>query len=462
MPIAKIESLDHEGHGVAHVDGKTIFIDGALTGETIEYSSYRKKPSFENAQSIRVLKASSQRVNPKCQHFGVCGGCSMQHLEPSAQVAAKQRVLEDNLRHIGKVKAERILPAIYGPSWGYRHRARLSARMVEKKGGMLVGFHEKRSSFIADMTKCEILPPHVSALLVPLRGLIASLSISRRMPQIELAVGDNVTALVLRNMDPITEEDEQKLAEFAAAHSKPHPIQFWLQPKGPDTVFPLVPADAPRLTYSMPEFAIEMPYKPTEFTQVNPQINQVMVRRAIDLLDPQPGESIADMFCGLGNFTLPIARRGAQVLGMEGSKQLCERAVENATHNGLQDKTKFTEANLFEMTEEGFAGLGDFDRMLIDPPRDGAMELVKSIGLALKRRPDALKRIVYVSCNPATLARDASVLVNVHGYKLNAAGIINMFPHTAHVESIAWFERDPHFVPKTAEELAAQTSEAAE
>ncbi|WP_018151287.1 23S rRNA (uracil(1939)-C(5))-methyltransferase RlmD [Leeia oryzae] len=454
MPIAQVESLDHEGHGVAHVEGKTIFIDGALTGETVEYSSYRKKPAFENAQISRVLSESSQRVTPKCQHFGVCGGCSMQHLEASAQVAAKQRVLEDNLWHIGKVKAERILPAIYGPTWGYRHRARLSARYVEKKGGMLVGFHEKRSSFIADMTKCEILPPHVSALLVPLRGLIAGLSISRRMPQVELAVGDKVTALVLRNMDPITPEDEARLADFAAKHSKPHPIQFWLQPKGPDTVFPLCPADAPKLTYTLPEFGIEMPYKPTEFTQVNPFINRVMVRRAIDLLDPQPGEAIADMFCGLGNFTLPIARRGAEVLGMEGSRQLCERAVENATHNGLQDKTRFTEANLFEMTEEGFLALGDFDRMLIDPPRDGAMELVKSIGLAMQRRPDALKRIVYVSCNPATLARDANVLVHVHGYKLKAAGIVNMFPHTAHVESMAWFERDPDFVrPAPVEEV---------
>ncbi|WP_374338782.1 23S rRNA (uracil(1939)-C(5))-methyltransferase RlmD [Leeia sp.] len=442
MPIAQIESLDHEGHGVAHVDGKTIFIDGALPGEVVEYSSYRKKPNFESAQAVRILQHSSQRVTPRCPHFGVCGGCSMQHLEPAAQVAAKQRVLEDNLWHIGKVKAERILPAIYGPTWGYRHRARLSARLVVKKGGMLIGFHEKRSSFIADMQSCEVLPRFVSNLLLPLRTLIASLSIAQRMPQIELAVGDDVTALVLRNMDPLTPADELQLQAFIQQHSTPdQPLQFWLQPKGPDTAYPLYPLDAPRLCYRLPEFSIEMPYKPTEFTQVNPHINQVLVKRAITLLDPQPGEQIADMFCGLGNFTLPIARRGAQVLGMEGSRQLCQRALENASHNDLSHLTRFTEANLFEIDEAGFAALGDFDRMLIDPPRDGAIELVKSLGIALARRPDALKRIVYVSCSPSTLARDAGVLVNVHGYRLMAAGVVNMFPHTAHVESIAWFER---------------------
>ncbi|WP_374538479.1 23S rRNA (uracil(1939)-C(5))-methyltransferase RlmD [Chitinimonas taiwanensis] len=432
-PVATVESLDYEGHGVAHVDGKTIFLDGALPFETVEYSSYRKKPTFENAQVTAVLTESFMRTKPKCVHFGVCGGCSLQHAEAGAQVAAKQRVMEENLARIGEVKPETLLTPIYGPTWGYRHRARLSARFVAKKGTVLVGFHEKRSSFIADMRSCEILPKKISDLLVPLRELVMQLSIRERMPQIELALGEHVDVLVLRIMDPISPADEDLLKAFADQHT----VQFWLQPKGPDTAYPFYPLDAPQLSYSLPEFGIVMPYKPTEFTQVNPHINRVLVGRAIRLLDPQPGERIADLFCGLGNFTLPIARRGATVVGIEGSQQLVERAIENAGKNGLADKTEFSVANLFEMTPEIMAGLGHFDRMLIDPPRDGAMEVCKSID------PEhGPKRIVYVSCNPATLARDANVLVNVKGYKMKTAGVVNMFPHTGHVESMAWFERE--------------------
>lgn len=431
MPVATIESLDHEGHGIARVDGKTVFVDGALPFEEVVYQSYRKKSNFENAQTITVLRESFVRAQPQCPNFGVCGGCSMQHLEATAQVAAKQRVLEDNLWHIGKVKAETMLPAIYGPSWGYRYRARMSARYVAKKGGMLVGFHEKRSSFIADMTECHILPPRISAQLPTLRELIGSLSIFDRMPQVELAIGDDVDVMVLRNMEPINTADEQLLRDYADKHQ----VQFWLQPKGPDTAYAFYPQNAPRLSYSLPEFNIVMPFRPTEFTQVNPQINQVLVGRAIRLLDPQPGERIADMFCGLGNFTLPIARRGATVLGMEGSQGLVERARENAALNGLADATEFQVANLFEMTEESLAKLGHFDKMLIDPPRDGAVDLIKSLG------ENGPSRIVYVSCSPGTLARDASVLVNTKGYRLRQAGVVNMFPHTAHVESIAVFEK---------------------
>jgi len=430
--IAEVESLDFEGHGVARVEGKTIFIDGALPFETVEYSTYRKKPNFENAQAMKIHKESFARVKPRCPHFGVCGGCSMQHMEFTAQVAAKQRVLEENLKRIGGVDVDRLLPAIYGPEWGYRHRARLSVRHVAKKGGMLVGFHEKRSSFIADMTECHVLPKRISDQLVPLRELVAKLSIFDRMPQIELAAGDRVDVLVFRNMDAITPADEDVLKAYADQWK----VQIWLQPKGPDTAYPFYPLDAPTLTYSLPEFGVVMPFKPTEFTQVNPHINRVMVERAIKLLDPQPGERIADMFCGLGNFTLPIARLGATVLGMEGSQQLVDRALENAEKNGLAHNTQFAVANLFEMTEDWLARLGPFDRMLIDPPRDGAMELCKSIP-----EVGGPKRIVYVSCSPSTLARDANVLVNVKGYKLMAAGIMNMFPHTAHVESMAWFEK---------------------
>ncbi len=431
MPVANIESLDHEGHGIARADGKTLFIDGALPFEQVVYQSYRKKPNFENAQTIQVLRESFVRTKPQCPNFGICGGCSMQHMEATAQVAAKQRVLEDNLWHIGKVRAESLLPAIYGPSWGYRYRARMSARYVAKKGGMLVGFHEKRSSFIADMTECHILPPRISAQLPALRELIGQLSIFDRMPQVELAIGDQVDVMVLRIMEPLNEADEQLLRNYADQHR----VQFWLQPKGPDTAYAFYPLDAPALTYSLPEFKVVMPFRPTEFTQVNPQINQVLVSRALRLLDPQPGERIADMFCGLGNFTLPIARRGATVLGMEGSQGLVERARENAALNGLAEVSEFQVANLFEMTEEALALLGPFDKMLIDPPRDGAIELIKSLG------ENGPSRIVYVSCSPSTLARDAGVLVNTKGYRLLQAGVVNMFPHTAHVESIAVFER---------------------
>lgn len=450
--IALVESLDHEGRGVAHVDGKTIFIDGALPYEKVIYSSYRKKPSYENAQTSAVLKESFMRANPRCPHYGVCGGCSMQHVEFTAQVAIKQRVLEDNLKRIGKVKAERVLTPIAGPAWHYRHRARLSARMVAKKGGVLVGFHEKSSSYIAEMRECHILPQHISNLIMPLREMIAKLSISQRMPQVEVAVGDKVDILVFRNMDDITDADFAILKAFSDQHgSAERPLQIWLQPKGPDTCYPIYPLDAPKLSYSMPEYAVEMPYYPTEFTQVNPQINAVMVARALKFLDPQPGERIADMFCGIGNFTLPIARSGAVVHGMEGSQALVKRAVENATHNQLQDRVTYEMANLFEVTEESFASLGQFDKMLVDPPRDGAVQLLKAI-----TEETAPKRIVYVSCNPATLARDAGILVNTKGYTLKAAGIINMFPHTAHVESVAWFEKtSPCKTRKEVEEIEA-------
>lgn len=432
-PTALIESLSHEGYGIAHVDGKTIFIDGALPFETATYSSYRKKPTFENAQATSIHNDSFMRVKPKCPHYGVCGGCSLQHMEFGAQVAAKQRVLEDNLNRLGHVAPQSMLPAIYGPAWGYRHRARLSAKNVAKKGTVLVGFHEKRSSFIADMSECHILPPHVSVQLPALRELVKQLSIFDRMPQIELAVGANVTVLVFRNMEEINDADFELFKTYADQWK----VQIWLQPKGPDTAYPLYPLDAPKLTYLMPEFNIEMPFKPTEFTQVNHGINRVMVERAVKMLDPQPGERIADMFCGLGNFTLPIARSGASVLGMEGSQQLVERAFESAKHNGLNQLTDFTVANLFDMNPEWLEQLGHFDKMLIDPPRDGAISLCNAISAE-----NGPKRIIYVSCSPSTLARDANVLVNVKGYTLKSAGIINMFPHTAHVESIAWFEKE--------------------
>ena len=431
MPTGIIESLDHEARGVTHLEGKAIFVDGALPGERVEFVSYRKKPTYENARLERILKASPERVTPRCPHFGVCGGCTMQHLSASAQVAAKQRVLEMNLLHLAQLTAEQLYSPIHGPAWGYRFRARLSARMVQKKGGMLIGFHERKSSFVADMHECPNLPPHVSALLLPLRELIGSLSIHDAMPQIELAVGDDVTALVLRILAPLNPADEILLRTFAERHG----VVFYLQPKGPASAYRFWPLTGPQLCYRLPEFAIEHFFAPTEFTQVNHAINRVLVRRALALLAPQPGERIADMFCGLGNFTLPIARSGARVLGIEGSAELVRRAAENAAHNGLGNTVEYAESNLFDMTPEALAALGHFDRMLIDPPREGAVELVKSLG------ENGPKRIVYVSCNPATLARDAAILVHQKAYRLKGAGVVNMFPNTSHVESIAVFER---------------------
>jgi 23S rRNA (uracil1939-C5)-methyltransferase len=432
MPTGIIESLDHEARGITRHEGKTIFVEGALPGEEVEYSSFRKKPTYEIAQATRILRASSSRVTPACPNFGTCGGCSMQHADHAAQVAAKQRVLEDSLWHIGRVTPEQLYSPIYGEPWGYRHRARIGARLVAKKGGVLIGFHERKSSFIADMKECLNLPAHVSALLLPLRTLVGALSIAQRLPQIEISVGEDCTVLVFRILDPLNTNDEKLLRDFGDKHS----VQIFLQSKGPETVALFHPADAVPLTYALPEFDLVLAFSPTEFTQVNHAINRILVRRAMALLAPIAGERIADMFCGLGNFTLPIARMGADVIGIEGSDALVRRAAENAAMNGLSARTSFDVANLFEATEESVAALGHFDKMLIDPPREGAMELVKSLGTAGPRR------IVYVSCNPATLARDAAILADQQGYRFRGAGVVNMFPNTSHVESIALFEHD--------------------
>ena len=437
----KVESLDLEAQGVAHdATGKVVFIEGALPGEEVQVQVHRRKNNWEQGTLSALRRESSQRVVPRCRHFGVCGGCKMQHLHVGAQVATKQRALEDALWHLGKVKAERLLRPIEGPSWGYRYRARLSVRFVAKKGKVLVGFHERKSSFVADMDSCEVLPPHVSAMLLPLRELIAAMDQRDRLPQIELAVGDDVTALVLRHLEALSAADAQRLREFGAAHR----VQWWLQPKGPDTVHRL-DDDGSELSYALPEFGVTMPFKPTDFTQVNSQINQVLVSRALRLLEPKRDERVIDWFCGLGNFTLPIATLAREVLGIEGSKALVLRSRENAAHNGLGHKATFAARNLFELAPGDLAAYGDADRWLVDPPREGAFALAKALAdlhadPALAPGYRAPKRIVYVSCNPATLARDAGLLVHQAGYRCTAAGAVNMFPHTAHVESIAVFE----------------------
>jgi 23S rRNA (uracil1939-C5)-methyltransferase len=431
VAIGIIESLDHEARGITRLEGKAVFVDGALPGETVEYASFRRKSSYELAHLVRVIKPSSARIEPRCPYFGICGGCTMQHMDPAAQMAAKQRVLEDGLWHIGRVRPEQMLPPTQGAPWGYRHRARLAVRKLPDNGGMLIGFHEWRSSYIADMKTCEILPPHVSALLMPLRELFAALTIAERIPQVEVAVGEQCTALLLRILEPLKPKDEQLLREFADRHT----IVFYLQAKGPDSVYRFYPIPGPRLSYTLPEFDLEFDFRPTDFTQVNHAVNQVLVRRALRLLDPQPGERIADMFSGLGNFTLPIARSGATVLGVEGSEALVQRGRESAAANGLAASVEFAVANLFECTEASLGALGRFDKMLIDPPREGAMALVNAL------HTDLPSRIVYVSCNPATLARDAAVLVTGKGYRFVAAAAVNMFSQTSHVESIAIFER---------------------
>ena len=446
----KVESLDIEAQGIAHnSEGKVVFIEGALPGEEVQVQVGRKKNNWEQGSLVALRRESSQRVTPDCPHFGLhagaCGGCKMQHLHVSAQVAVKQRVVEDNLWHLGKVKAERLLRPIEGPAWGYRYRARLSVRYVAKKGEVLVGFHERKSRYIADMKQCRILPQKVSDLLMPLRALIASMDERDRLPQIELAMGDvdgqQITALVLRHLEPLGEPDKQRLRDFAAQHE----VQWWLQPKGPDTVR-LMDEGGTELAYTLPEFGILMPFKPTDFTQVNHHINTVLVGRALRLLEVQKGERVIDWFCGLGNFTLPLATQAREVLGVEGSEALVQRSRENARRNKLDHKTSFVARNLFEMTPAMLVADGNADRWLVDPPREGAFALVKALadlcadpGLAPGWQPP--RRIVYVSCNPATLARDAGLLVNVGGYRCTAASAVNMFPHTAHVESIAVFER---------------------
>jgi 23S rRNA (uracil1939-C5)-methyltransferase len=464
----RVKSLDLEAQGVAHKpDGKVVFIDGALPFEVVSAQIHRSKSSFEKGTLTVIHQESSQRVSPACPHFGLhegsCGGCKMQHLHAGAQVAVKQRVLEDNLWHIGKLKPDNVLRPIEGPAWGYRYRARLSVRHVRKKGAVLIGFHERKSRYVADMKECHVLAPHVSAMLVPLRALIASMDAVEEVPQLELAIGDmggqnggagagDVTALVLRHMVPLTEADLNRLRQFAAQRPG---LQWWLQSKGPETVKRLdeLPGHTTgELAYTLAQFGITMPFRPTDFTQVNPHINRVLVSRALGLLQVAKTERVIDWFCGLGNFTLPLATQAHEVLGVEGSVAMVARAYENlevnrpvALNKPALAATHFVARDLFEMTPAILAADGSADKWLVDPPREGAFALVQALA-ALQQSPELRggwtppKRIVYVSCNPATLARDAGVLVHQGGYRCSAAGVVNMFPHTAHVESIAVFD----------------------
>ena len=448
-----IESLDLDAQGIAHkADGKVVFVEGALPFELVNVNVHRKKNNWELGTLSHIHKESSQRVKPQCIYFGLhsnaCGGCKMQHLNPSAQVAVKQRVIEDNLWHLGKVKPEFILRPIHGLDWHYRYRARLSVRYVRKKAKVLIGFHERKSSYVADMSSCEVLPVKVSQLLLPLRALIESLEAREDCPQLELACTKTTISFVLRHMHPLSPHDLELLRRFATAHG----VQWWLQSKGPESVKLMdaegVDSESQMLSYELPDFDLVMKFRPTDFTQVYPFINEVMVSKAVSLLDISKTDRIIDWFCGLGNFTLPIATLAKEVVGIEGSQSMVDLAQFNFKLNSSSPdrlcSVNFYAQNLFDMTDEKLYQLGIADKWLIDPPREGAHALINSLVSLMQKNElinwSAPKRIVYISCNPATLARDAGLLVHQAGYVCRSAGMLNMFPHTAHVESMAVFE----------------------
>ncbi|HSH30378.1 MAG TPA: 23S rRNA (uracil(1939)-C(5))-methyltransferase RlmD [Thiohalobacter sp.] len=428
---AHIDSLSHDGRGVAHPDGKAVFIDGALPGERVTFIYTGKHRSYDEGRVEAVLEPAPERVVPRCSAAGVCGGCSLQHMDPGAQIQAKQGVLLENLKRIGGVEPETVLPPLTGPVWGYRHKARLGVKYVRRKDEVLVGFREKRKPFVARIEHCEVLHPDVGYRLRDLALLIDSLSIKAAVPQIEVAVGDRVTALVFRVLEAPSESDLASLRAFGQEYG----MQIHLQPKGPDSVALLWPesaAAARTLSYDLDDHQITLQFRPTDFTQINPEINQRMIAHALELLQPQADSRVLDLFCGLGNFTLPLARRVAGVTGVEGEAGLVARARENARANGI-DNAEFFSADLAgEVTGEPWLARG-YDRVLLDPPRSGAKELIPQIAAR------GAQRIVYVACQPGSLARDAGLLVSEYGYRLAAAGVMDMFPHTAHVESIALF-----------------------
>ncbi|MGB0720907.1 MAG: 23S rRNA (uracil(1939)-C(5))-methyltransferase RlmD [Gammaproteobacteria bacterium] len=425
---AHIESLAHDGRGVARIDGKTTFIRGALPGEDVEFIYTSKRRNRDEGRCVSVQTPSPERVEPGCPHFGLCGGCSLQHQDPTRQIEAKFQVLKDNLERIGKVEPEAYLAPLTGPHWGYRHKARLGARYVHKKEKLLVGFREAGTSKVADLTACAVLHPAVGERLTALREMLARLSVHERIPQIEVAVGDDHGALIVRNLEPLPENDRAVLRAFGRETD----LDIYLQPGGPDTVEPLT--EVRPLSYRLPEWNVEVFFRPDDFTQVNTELNRSMVARALEMLDPKPEDRVLDLFCGLGNFTLPLARKAGQVTGVEGDAGLVERARENARSNGV-DNVNYFVANLME-DQSGAEWLQQsYDKILLDPPRSGAVEMIPHLaGLGARR-------IVYVSCHPGSLARDAGLLVNEHGYRMVRAGVMDMFPHTAHVESIALFER---------------------
>ncbi len=427
---AVIDALDDDGRGVARIDGKVTFIDGALPGETVRAEVMKSKKSFDQGRVLEILSASPERVDPVCAHFGECGGCSLQHLAPAAQLREKQAQLRALLVKAGDVVPARWLTPLEGPVEHYRRSARLGVRDVPKKGGIIVGFRERRSSYLNPTRECRVLDARVARVLPLLPGLIEGLSCKRRLPQIEAACSDEAAVLVFRHLEPLTADDRLRLGAFAHEHA----IQAWSQAGGPETVVPLWPEDPPPLEYRLPAFDLTLRFVPADFVQVNAEINRQMVTLAVELLAADVSETVLDLFCGLGNFTLPLARGAGRVIGIESDQRLIDGARANAARNGIAN-AEFRRLDLFD--ESAVATFMDgtaFDRLLLDPPRSGAIE-------ALKHLPaNPPRRIVYVSCNPATFARDAEYLVNAAGYRLSAAGVMDMFPHTSHVESIAVFD----------------------
>ncbi len=426
---AEIESLTHEGRGLTHFDGKVVFVDGALAGERVRYRATRCQRRFDEGTVIEVLRASPERVAPRCPHFGVCGGCSLQHQDPAAQIRMKQSILADVLTRIGNVEPERWLAPLAAEPWGYRRKARIGVRWVAKKGRTLVGFRERGNSFIADLSRCEVLHPAIGERIPALAAAIDALEIRDKVPQIEIAIGNGPCVLVFRVLEPPSDADIEVLQRLAEQES----FHVYLQTGGAETIRPL-PGQAVELHYDLPRHDLRLAFEPTDFTQVNLEVNRLMVDQALELLDCHADERVLDLFCGLGNFTLPLARRAGQVVGVEADAGLIERAEANARHNGIGN-ARFQVADLYGELDLQPWMHETYGKALLDPPRTGAIQVLDWLPRL------GVERIVYVSCYPSTLARDADRLVNVLGYRMRAAGVMDMFPHTAHVESIAMFDR---------------------
>jgi 23S rRNA (uracil1939-C5)-methyltransferase len=429
-----IETLSHDGRGIARDNGKTQFVDGAMPGETVMAKVVGSRSKFDELRTLEVLEASPQRIKPPCDFADLCGGCSLQHMAGDAQIEFKEQTLREHFAHFGGIEPEEWVPPMRSQTLGYRRKARLGVKYVPARESVLVGFREKRNSFLTDIDRCIVLDPRIGEKIMPLRELLHGLEAFRRVPQVEVACGDDVAALVFRNMDELSDSDRAALIGFGQAHD----LHIYLQPKGPDTVHRIWPEQGPeggpeRLNYRLEEFDLDMAFHPMDFTQVNAEMNRGMVHRALEWLDVQPDERVLDLFCGLGNFTLPLARKAAQVVGVEGDESMVVRGRENSERNRLSN-AEFHGADLqADFTRQPWAGEG-FDKILIDPPRSGALEVCEYLTAF------GARRVVYVSCNPATLARDAGALVR-NGYRLVRAGVMDMFPHTTHVESMALFER---------------------
>jgi 23S rRNA (uracil1939-C5)-methyltransferase len=428
--VVQVETLAHDGRGVAHRDGKAVFLDGALPGEQVRFHYTARHSGYDEGRVSEVVEAAADRVSPRCPHFGGCGGCTLQHLAPDRQLAYKQTWLLDNLARIGRVTPDQWLPPLSGPPWGYRRKARLGVREVLKKGRVLVGFRERSGSRLADLRRCEVLPPPVGDRLEALGDLIGTLSIARRLPQIEVAAGDDATALSFRVLDPPSDADLAKLSAFGQRHQ----LHIYLQPGRAESTRRLWPAGDAPLVYRLPDEGVELSFLPYHFIQVNADLNRQLVRRALTLLDLHGHEQVLDLYCGLGNFTLPLARQAGTVVGVEGDPALVAQARHNALQNGLNN-VQFHTADLNGAIGAQPWRQQTYDRLLLDPPRSGAPTLLPQLV------PLQAPKILYISCHPATLARDAGELVHRYGYRLVAAGVMDMFPHTRHVESIALFDR---------------------